>query len=55
MEILIKDKIKEAVEMLKKSGVSDYENDSWLLAEYVFGITRQTYYMNPEPVHKSST
>lgn len=39
--------IRCAQDMLKAAGVADYEYDSWLLSEYVFGIDRQKYYMNP--------
>lgn len=48
MEILIKDMIRKGTAMLEKAGVADYLNDSWLLSEYVFGVTRKDFYMNPE-------
>lgn len=48
MEILIKDVVKQGCEMLKSAKVTDAENDSWLLAEYVLGITRQSFYINPK-------
>lgn len=48
MEVLMKDIIRRGIELLKEAEVADAENDSWLLAEYVFGITRSVFYMNPE-------
>ncbi|MFQ9516158.1 MAG: peptide chain release factor N(5)-glutamine methyltransferase [Eubacterium sp.] len=50
MEILIKDIIDQGISILKEAQVLDAENDSWLLAEHVFGITRATFYMNPKSV-----
>lgn len=47
MEILVRDAMNKAVSTLREAGVLDCENDSWLLAEHVFGITRQDYYINP--------
>lgn len=47
MEVLVKDLIAKAEETLKKAEINDWKNDSWLLAEYVFSITRAKYYMNP--------
>ncbi len=47
MEVLVKDLIHQAVQMLASKGITDARNDSWLLAEYVFEITKADYYMNP--------
>lgn len=47
MEILIKDIINQGKAMLKEAEVADWATDSWLLAEYVFGITKKDFYMNP--------
>ncbi len=47
MEIRIKDLINEATKDLENANVADSNIDSWLLAEYVFGINKMQYYLNP--------
>lgn len=47
MEILVKDIVDQGILMLEESCVTDAVTDSWLLAEYVFGITRAGFYINP--------
>lgn len=44
MEILVRDIIKKAQNTLEAAGIVDSQVDSWLLAEFVFGITRAKYY-----------
>lgn len=44
MEILVRDIIKKAQNTLEAAGIADSQVDSWLLAEFVFGITRAKYY-----------
>ena len=39
-----------AQNILKNAGIDEYECDSYLLAEHVFGINRQKYHMNPSAV-----
>ena len=46
MEVLVRDIIKKAQNTLEAAGVADSQVDSWLLAEFVFGITRVKYYAN---------
>lgn len=48
MEILIKDIINQGKLVLEKAGVTDAVTDSWLLAEFVFGITKSGFYINPD-------
>ena len=48
---------KEAWQMgaqtLEKAGVEEYQLDAWYLLEYVTGITKTSYYMEPEhPMHE---
>lgn len=47
MEIRLKDLIEQATKFLEGAKVSDAQIDSWLLAEYVFGINKTQYYINP--------
>lgn len=47
MEVLVKDIIKKAEERLREAEVVDFAVDSWLLAEFVFKISRTGFYMNP--------
>lgn len=47
MEVLVRELLNEGRTLLKQADIVDARNDSWLLAEYVFGITRTSYYMNP--------
>lgn len=44
MEVLVRDIIKKAQNTLEAAGIADSQVDSWLLAEFVFGITRVKYY-----------
>lgn len=44
MEILVRDIINKAQNTLEAAGIADSQVDSWLLAEFVFGITRAKYY-----------
>lgn len=46
MEVLVRDIIKKAQNTLEVAGIADSQVDSWLLAEFVFGITRVKYYAN---------
>lgn len=46
MEVLVRDIIKKAQNTLEAAGIVDSQVDSWLLAEFVFGITRAKYYAN---------
>lgn len=46
MEILVRDMINKAQNTLEAAGIADSQVDSWLLAEFVFGITRAKYYAN---------
>lgn len=46
MEVLVRDIIKKAQSTLEAAGIADSQVDSWLLAEFVFGITRVKYYAN---------
>lgn len=46
MEILVRDIINKAQNTLEAAGIADSQVDSWLLAEFVFGITRAKYYTN---------
>lgn len=46
MEVLVRDIIKKAQNTLEAAGIADSQVDSWLLAEFVFGITRVKYYAN---------
>lgn len=46
MEILVRDIINKAQNTLEAAGIADSQVDSWLLAEFVFGITRAKYYAN---------
>ena len=46
MEILVRDIIKKAQNTLEAAGIVDSQVDSWLLAEFVFGITKAKYYAN---------
>lgn len=46
MEILVRDIINKAQNTLETAGIADSQVDSWLLAEFVFGITRAKYYAN---------
>lgn len=47
MEILIKDLINQGKLILEQAGVTDADTDSWLLAEFVFGITKTDFYIRP--------
>ena len=44
MEVLVKKLLEQAETKLSQAHIEDAKNDSWLLAEYVFGITRADYY-----------
>lgn len=44
----IKDLIRQASDYLKDKGIADFDIDSWLLAEYVFQITRAKIYLFPD-------
>lgn len=46
MEVLVRDIINKAQNTLEAAGIADSQVDSWLLAEFVFGITRAKYYAN---------
>lgn len=46
MEVLVRDIIKKAQNTLEAASIADSQVDSWLLAEFVFGITRVKYYAN---------
>lgn len=46
MEVLVRDIIKKAQNTLEAAGIVDSQVDSWLLAEFVFGITKAKYYAN---------
>jgi hypothetical protein len=46
LEILVRDIINKAQNTLEAAGIADSQVDSWLLAEFVFGITRAKYYAN---------
>lgn len=46
MEVLVRDIIKKAQNTLEAAGIADSQVDSWLLAEFVFGMTRVKYYAN---------
>lgn len=46
MEILVRDIINKAQNTLEAAGIADSQVDSWLLAEFVFEITRAKYYAN---------
>ena len=46
MEVLVRDIIKKAQNTLEAADIADSQVDSWLLAEFVFGITRVKYYAN---------
>lgn len=48
MEVLIKELINEGKAVLEQADIVDAVNDSWLLAEYIFGITRTSFYINPD-------
>ena len=48
MEVLVRDLIGRAKELLESKGISDASIDSWILAEQVLKIDRARYYMNPE-------
>lgn len=48
MEVLVRNLINEAEECLKKAGIADWKQDSFLLAEHVFHITRSDYFLNPQ-------
>lgn len=44
----MKELIKQGKNILENAGISDAVTDSWLLAEYVFGITKTAFYMSPD-------
>ncbi|MBS5652877.1 MAG: peptide chain release factor N(5)-glutamine methyltransferase [Eubacterium sp.] len=44
--MLVRDIINKAQNTLEAAGIADSQVDSWLLAEFVFGITRAKYYAN---------
>ena len=48
MEILVKELLDEARTFLEQADIDDAINDSWLLAEFALGITKTSYYLNPE-------
>lgn len=39
--------IEQATKILEKADIADAKIDSWILAEYVFGINKTQYYINP--------
>lgn len=47
-DILVIDSIKKGIELLESAKVPDASIDAWLLAEHVFGVTRQKYFMKPD-------
>ena len=43
---------KRGAQGLQKAGVEEYDLDAWYLLEHVTGITKASYYMEPEhPMH----
>lgn len=48
MEVLVKDVVSEGAEQLKQVGIADYQTDSWLLAEEIFGVRRQDILLIPD-------
>ena len=43
---------KRGAQSLQKAGVEEYDLDAWYLLEHVTGITKASYYMEPEhPMH----
>ena len=40
---------KRGAQSLQKAGVEEYDLDAWYLLEHVTGITKASYYMEPEP------
>lgn len=48
MEVLVRELLNEGRTLLEKENIADAVNDSWLLAEYVLGITKTTFYVNPK-------
>lgn len=48
MEVLVRALIQEGKNALSQAEIADADNDSWLLAEYIFGITKASFYMKPD-------
>lgn len=48
MEVLVKELIKQGKNTLKQADIVDADSDSWLLAEHILGITRTSFYINPD-------
>lgn len=44
----LKDALREGTAMLERSGIEEASLDAWLLLEFVTGIDRTRYYMEPE-------
>lgn len=44
----MKELIKQGKNILENADISDAMTDSWLLAEYVFGMTKAAFYMSPD-------
>lgn len=53
MEVLVRELLNEGKSLLEQAGIIDAVNDSWLLVEHVFGITRTAFYINPDVTVKS--
>ena len=45
--VLVKDLVKNAADILKQADISDYDTDSILLAEHVLGVNRTGLYIHP--------
>ena len=46
--ISLKNAYKEGKEILAKAGITEADLDAWYLLEFVTGITKARYYMNPD-------
>ena len=47
--ISLKNAYKEGKEILAKAGITEADLDAWYLLEFVTGITKARYYMDPDP------
>ena len=46
--ISLKNAYKEGKEILAKAGITEADLDAWYLVEFVTGITKARYYMDPD-------
>ena len=46
--ISLKNAYKEGKEILAKAGITEADLDAWYLLEFVTGITKARYYMDPD-------